>query len=255
VFGAAVFTYHAQSDGPVIPPGVRLFQLTADPDAAAAAPVGEAIVCNVAAAVARLLARSTCSPAPWPQRPTPPPSAASGSPISPGYLMARIAQRRPRGSIVVEEAPSSRNAMNAHLPIDEAGGFFTTGSGGLGYGLPAAVGVALARPDRRVIAIVGDGSSLYAIQALWTAAQLVGNLSIVLINNGGYFALKHMASAYGLGQAVGVDIGGIDYVGLARSFGCAAERVDDPAALDDALAQLFASPRPTLLEVAVAATL
>jgi benzoylformate decarboxylase len=86
--------------------------------------------------------------------------------------MQQIAALRPAGSIVVEEAPSSRQAMQDHLPMLEADSFHTCASGGLGHGLPAAVGVALGRPDRKVIGLIGDGSSMYSIQALWTAAEL-----------------------------------------------------------------------------------
>ncbi len=165
--------------------------------------------------------------------------------------MQQIAQLRPRDSVIVEEAPTSREPMNEHLAIDMPDGFFTTGSGGLGYGLPASVGVALARPDRRVVALIGDGSSMYGVQALWTAAQLKLPMTIVIISNGGYLALKHMGNMFQMTNLVGVDIEGIDFVGLARSLGCEAARVRSSADLDEALTQALASSGPYVLEVPV----
>jgi benzoylformate decarboxylase len=92
--------------------------------------------------------------------------------LTDAYLMQQIAALRPEDSIVVEEAPSSRGAMHDHLPMLHRDAFHTCASGGLGHGLPAAVGVALARPGRKVIGLLGDGSAMYSIQGLWTAARL-----------------------------------------------------------------------------------
>jgi benzoylformate decarboxylase len=165
--------------------------------------------------------------------------------------MQQLAALRPEGSIVVEEAPTARDPMNEHLPIREADGFLTTGSGGLGYGLPASVGAALARPDRRVIAIIGDGSAMYSIQALWSASQLKLPMTFVIVNNAGYLALKHMGEMFQMKELVGVDLPGIDFVGLARALGCQASRVERAEALDEALQTALSSDRPYLLDVAV----
>ena len=102
------------------------------------------------------------------------------------------------------------------------GQFYTMASGGLGYGLPAAVGVALAKPDRRVIAIIGDGSLMYSIQALWTAAQHRLPLSVVVINNGGYGAMRSFSQTLKVKAPPGIDLPGIDSVQIAKGFGCAA---------------------------------
>ncbi len=251
VLGAPAFTYHNETKGPFLPDGARLFQVVNDADQAAYTPEGVAVVANVALAVGDLLAR----PAPVPRPPARGrdaiPVLEPADPIPPRYLMQQIAQLRPRDSVIVEEAPTSREPMNEHLAIDMPDGFFTTGSGGLGYGLPASVGVALARPDRRVVALIGDGSSMYGVQALWTAAQLKLPMTIVIISNGGYLALKHMGNMFQMTNLVGVDIEGIDFVGLARSLGCEAARVRSSADLDEALTQALASSGPYVLEVPV----
>src|SRR6201999_2607568 len=98
------------------------------------------------------------------------------------YLLQQIAHLRPPGSVIVEEAPSSRGPMHDFLPILERDTFYTCASGGLGHGLPAAIGVALARPEARVIAVLGDGSSMYSIQGIWSAVQLKLPVAFIIIN-------------------------------------------------------------------------
>src|ERR1700734_2885797 len=137
VLGAPVFTYHVEGHGPHIPAGATLVQLTDDPAAAAWAAVGLSIVTNLKLGVAALLQSSP----PKPQRPAPPEPARAGRQapdrLTEAYLMQQIAALRPAGSVVVEEAPSSRPAMQDHLPMLEADSFHTCASGGLGHGLPA----------------------------------------------------------------------------------------------------------------------
>jgi benzoylformate decarboxylase len=251
VLGAPAFTYHNETKGPFIPEGSRLVQIVCDPDQAAYTPEGMAIVANVGLAVNDLLQHRPSTPRAPAKGRGPPPKLEPRSPIPPRYLMQQIAALRPKGSIIVEEAPTARDPMNAHLPITEADGFLTTGSGGLGYGLPASVGVALGSPGKRVLALIGDGSAMYGIQALWSAAQLKLPMTIVIINNAGYLALKHMGEMFQMKELVGVDLPGIDFVGLAKALGCGASRVESAEALDGALEAAFASGRPYLLDVVV----
>ena len=251
VLGAPAFTYHNETRGPFLPDGARLIQVTSDPDQAAYTPEGAAIVANLGLAVQALLAHPAPGPRPPAKGRAARPRIEPSTPIPPRYLMQQLAALRPAGSIVVEEAPTSRDPMNEHLPITQADGFLTTGSGGLGYGLPASVGVALARPDRRVIAIIGDGSSMYGIQALWSAAQLKLPMTFLIINNAGYLALKHMGEMFQMKELVGVDLPGIDFVGLGRALGCQAARVEQAGDLDGALKAALASDGPYLLDVAV----
>jgi len=154
VVGAPAFTYHNETQGPFLPAGAKLFQIVSDPDQAAYTPEGVSVVGNVGEALTELLARGGRRARPKAQGRGRLPEIAPSTPIPPRYLMQQIRRRRPEASIIVEEAPTARDPMNDQLPIEHANGFLTTGSGGLGYGLPASVGVALGSPGRRVIALV-----------------------------------------------------------------------------------------------------
>ena len=170
VLGAPVFTYHVEGTGPHVPPGATLFQLTDDPSMAAWSPVGTSIFTGLKAGIAELLEQAKPRERPAPAVP-PRPSRLPRTRLTDAYLMQQIAAHRPAGSVIVEEAPSTRPPMHDHLPIVEQETFYTCASGGLGHGLPAAIGVAMGRPGAKVIAILGDGSSMYSIQGLWSAAQ------------------------------------------------------------------------------------
>src|SRR5271165_5035741 len=168
VLGAPVFTYHVEGFGPHIPEGARLFHLVDDPAIAAWAPVGLAVVTSLKSGIRDLLEGPEPRHRPSPGERVSAP-VLSGPALTDKYLMQQVALLRPKGSIIIEEAPSSRAAMHDYLPILDRDGFYTCASGGLGHGLPAAIGIALARPREKVIALLGDGSSMYAIQGLWTA--------------------------------------------------------------------------------------
>src|ERR1700722_9794631 len=252
VLGAPVFTYHVEGHGPHIPAGATLVQLTDDPAAAAWAPVGLSIITNLKLGITALLQH----PAPQPPRPAPPEPAraAKQAPdrLTEAYLMQQIAALRPAGSIIVEEAPSSRPAMQDHLPMLEADSFHTCASGGLGHGLPAAVGVALGLPKRKVIGLIGDGSSMYSIQALWTAAELRVPVAFIIVNNGSYQALVEFGTHFKLTDLPGAQLPHLDYCALARAQGVAALRVERCEELDAALNSAFAATQPMLVEVRVA---
>jgi benzoylformate decarboxylase len=166
-------------------------------------------------------------------------------------LLQQIAALRPAGAVIVEEAPSSRGPMHDHLPMIERDSFYTCASGGLGHGLPAAVGVALARPGNRIIALLGDGSSMYTIQGLWSAAQLGLAMTFIVINNRSYEALREFRHHFALDRLPGTELPGLDFCGLAQSQGVAAIRVDRIEELDGALTTAFQSPKPILVEVVV----
>ena len=175
-----------------------------------------------------------------------------GPGLTDAYLLQQVALLRPNGSVIVEEAPSSRSAMHDYLPIVDRDGFYTCASGGLGHGLPAAIGIALARPREKIIALLGDGSSMYAIQGLWTAAQLGLGVTFVIIKNRRYEALLEFGRYFGLQRTVGTSLPDIDFRLLAEGQGVEAISVDRAEALDDALRSAFANlTGPTLVEVAV----
>ena len=256
--GAAAFTYHVEGHGPHVPPGAQLVQLIEDPGTAAWTPEGTSAVGGVRLGVQDLLARP--APPTLSSRTAPPlraarPRAEPSALMSVQYVMQTLAEVRDAHSIVVEEAPSSRAAMHAYLPILHSETFYTMCSGGLGYAMPAAVGVALAKPGSKVIGLLGDGSAMYSIQALWSAAQLRLPITFIILKNRRYAALQEFAPTFGFGpddKLEGTELPDLDFLALARGQGCDAVQVSDAAQLHQVLRDALAHPRAILVEVDVA---
>lgn len=182
-------------------------------------------------------------------------SGAPGTPIDPAFLMMTLADVLPRDAIVVEEALTAAPALATFVPVHSPTGFYGLASGGLGFAMPGAVGISLAHPGRPVVVAVGDGSAMYGIQALWTAAQQQLPVTYVVIDNGGYRILRERLLARGRTRNfVGMEIAqpALDFVAMAQGLGVAATRIEDPARLRDALQVAIASGRPSLLAVAIA---
>ena len=249
VLGAPVFTYHVHTGGEFLKPAARLFLITDDPDEAARAAVGAAITGSPRAGLRGLLARLG-SGVPRSQRGREPaaPPPMSGRPTG-AQVMAAVDGLLPPGGVVVEEAPTHRNDLWEHLRIRRPGSFFAGASGGLGWALAAAPGVALARPGQAVACVVGDGSALFGIQALWTAVQWRLPVTFIILNNGGYGALKSFGRMLGIAAAPGHDLAGLDFAAIAAGFGCPARRVTDAAHLESTLDAAFASHATSLVEV------
>ena len=250
--GAPAFTYHVEGAGPHIPVGAKLVQLIDDPEYRGLDALGRRRHREHSARPDRSLGAPRA--APRPSRRAGRRLRASNLPsrISVAYLMQTLAELRDPGAIIVEEAPTARTPMQAYLPITRSEGYFTMDSGGLGYGMPAAVGIALAKPGARVIGLIGDGSAMYSIQALWSAAQLELPIAFIILNNRRYAALQDFAPVFGFAEGeavVGTELPAIDFVALAKSMGCAATRVDEPGRLREALGHALRAEVPTLLEV------
>ena len=178
------------------------------------------------------------------------------SAVDPAFLMMTLADVLPREAIVVEEALTAAPALATFVPVHSPTGFYGLASGGLGFALPGAVGISLAHPGRPVVAAVGDGSAMYGVQALWSAAQQQLPITYVVIDNGGYRILQERLLARGRStNLVGMELRdpAIDWVAVAQGFGLAATRVSEPAALRGALRQAIASGRPALVQVMMAA--
>ncbi len=177
-------------------------------------------------------------------------------PITPLALVHAVAEALPPEAVVVDETISSGAGLRTFLRSDDARSFFGLRGGGIGWGLPAAIGVKLALPDRPVVGLIGDGSAMYTVQALWTAAHQKLPVVLVILNNASYRILKVRTHAMkGLAvqhdRYVGMDLDSprVDFVGLARSLGVAAEGVSKTAEVGPALARALASGGPTLLDV------
>ncbi|MDH7798250.1 MULTISPECIES: benzoylformate decarboxylase [unclassified Beijerinckia] len=249
VLGAPVFTYHFPGSGGHLREGTGLGLISDDPRHVTGAALGDAMLSNIRLATEQLgdRVRSRAARADGPARVIRRIEAPAG--ITPDFLFQTLDDVRSPQSIIVEESPSTRSTMHDHFPIERPRGFFATASGGLGYGLPAAVGAALTRPEHPVILIIGDGSSLYAIQALWSAAEYDADLLIVVLNNGGYEALRGIARTESAPRIDGVGIGHIDFVAIAQAQGCAATRCERGAELNACLRDLLNRKGPRLLEV------
>lgn len=175
-------------------------------------------------------------------------------PIDPDWLLLKTVEALPQDAIFVEEALTAAPLVPALLPYRDRYGFHGLASGGIGWGLPGAVGASLANPGRPVVCFTGDGSAMYTIQALWTAAHHRLPVNVVLINNGGYRIIKQrLLSFHGSREFVGMDFTdpSVDFAGLARSLGLEAIQVSDPATLAATLQSAFARPGTKLIEVMV----
>jgi benzoylformate decarboxylase len=179
---------------------------------------------------------------------------AKASPIDPDWLTLQIAEHLPRNAVVVNEGLTSSRHITDLVPFRDRYDFHALASGGIGWGVPAAVGVALAQAPRPVCCYSGDGSAMYSIQALWTAAHHKLPITYVIANNGGYRIIKQrLKSFHGNDHYIGMDFAdpAIDFAALARSMGMPAETVGDPAAVGPALERAFSTPGPKLLDVVV----
>ena len=249
--GAPVFVYHTEGFGPYLPEGAELYQLIDDPDGASMLATGSSVVTSLHLGIADLLERAQPRRRATPRGRDKPPRVAPGATISVEYLMQTISEVRPPDSIIVEEAPSSRVGLQKYLPINRADGFFTCSSGGLGHGIPGAIGMALGNPGEKVIGVVGDGSSMYTIQGLWTAVQLQLPITYVIVKNGRYQALEDFGRHFGLSHTPGTRLPGIDFVMLAKGQGVDGVCVSRPDELADALRTAVAATHTSLVEVVV----
>ena len=142
----------------------------------------------------------------------------------------------PRDAVIAEECPSSKGDLDRYLLSDDPGSFYSVPNGILGFGLPAAVGLQMANPKRRVVCPIGDGSLQYSIPALWSAVQQDAGVIVIVLQNSDYSALKGFCDFTNVGRNVhGMDIPGIDTVKLAEGYGMAARAVERPEDLEPVL--------------------
>ncbi len=252
VIGSPIFNYYPYVPGSIVKDGTRVIQLTDDPDEAARAPVGNSVVGDLRIAIEQLIellpASERALPAPRLQPETPP----AQTPISTAFLMHTLAQVMPSNAIMLQETASNANVLKQFLRTNGSGQSYHAGSGGLGWAMPAAVGVQLAKRDRPVVCVVGEGASMYSIQALWTAAQHRLPIVFVVPRNGEYAILKAFAEFEQVGQNIpGLDVPGFDLVQIAQGFGCQAQRIEQPEDLKTALQMAMDNNQPTVIEVLI----
>ncbi len=181
--------------------------------------------------------------------------AAETSPIDPAYLMLRFTESLPRDAVVVDEGLVSTYSLPKFLSLRGPRDYYGLASGGLGFAVPGAVGISMALPGRPIAVMVGDGSAMYGIQGLWSAAHERLPITYIVANNRGYRIIKErLVSFRKTDRFTGMDLRDpdIDFVSLAGSFGLAARRVSDPQDIAPALREAFASGAPNVVDVRVA---
>jgi benzoylformate decarboxylase len=251
VIGAPVFTFHVEGHASIFDGATTIFQITDDPTAAAVMPFGTSIIATIKSALTMLIDLLPETRRAMPAGRTLPSAPRAGDPIPAEFLMHTLSVAMPGNAVLVEEAPSHRPTMHRFMPMRGQDSFYTMASGGLGYGLPASVGVALGRPGIRTVCLVGDGSAMYSIQALWTAAQRKLPLTVVVINNLGYGAMRAFSQVMQVRNVPGLDLPGIDFVRIAQGLGCDAVRVGKSSELAPALKRGLAHDGVSLVEVMV----
>lgn len=180
-------------------------------------------------------------------------------------MMHELAAAVPADTIIADEAVTSRPALNRAFEFEKAGDIYGIRGGALGWAMPGALGVKLAHPGRPVLAVVGDGASMYTVQALWTACRYNIPVVYAICNNQAYRILKVNMEVYlrdmlddreRASEYVGMDFANrLDLAMMAQAMGVHGERVDDPAEIGPAMARAFDSGRPALLDISISGAL
>lgn len=255
VVGAPVFRYYPYVAGDYLPKGAKLIHVTDDPDMSGKAAVGDSLVSDaklflvdiLSAVDKRALTLKT------PLRAAPEPADMDEMPLMPPAVMATLAAHAPKDVVVVEESPSMVAELQKRWHFDKPDTFYTFASGGLGWGLPAAVGLALGERksgrDRPVVCLMGDGSFQYSIQGLYTAAQQGVHLIYVVLQNHEYGILKEFAELEHTPNIPGLDLPGIDIASLSRGYGPKTTAVSTIAELEDAYKKALAHKGASVIVV------
>jgi benzoylformate decarboxylase len=266
VVGAPVFRYYPYVPGPYLPPGLRLLHISDDPAETARAPVGDSALGDAVLSLIALKdllgdckskagkAREGLAHRMAPHAPGAAKVSEDGR-LTAAQVFNALNEIRPANTILVEESPSNLGDLHAAWRITEPDTFYTFASGGLGWNLPASVGIALAERDsgrnRPVIMIVGDGSFQYSVQSIWTATQLRLPILIVVLRNEEYAILKSFAALEDAPGVPGLDLPGFDIVSVAKGYGCDAVRLEDLERIKKAATDAWNKSRPTVLEIPI----
>jgi benzoylformate decarboxylase len=259
VIGAQIFRYYPYVAGAYLPEGAELLQITNDPYDAAAAIVGDSLLADAKLAldalndVIREVKSRPAPAAPHIERKLPSPP---NSPLTALEAFATLSELRPANAILVNETASNFGDLAQYWPINEPGTYYTFASGGLGWGAPAAVGVALAQKrlgtGRPVIAAIGDGSLQYSVQSLYTAAQQRLKLIYIVPCNDEYAILKEFAVLEQTPNVPALDLPGIDIVATAKAFGCFGVSAHTTEEIKKAFKAALSADGPTVIAIPIA---
>jgi benzoylformate decarboxylase len=214
--------------------------------------MGDAIVADVRLTLEALLDSIEPSgrEAPSPRAPAEPPEESD--PMSASAAIAALADVFPADGIVAVESPASTFAIRNRLRLGRPGSYYFSAGGGLGFALPASIGVQMAQPERPVICVLGEGSAQYAIQSFWTAAAYDVPVTFLVLRNDEYAILKWFGQIEQVTGAPGLDLPALDVASVAEGYGVAASRVEGREALTEALREAIAAEAPRLVEARVA---
>jgi benzoylformate decarboxylase len=260
VVGAPAFRQSGYAPGRLVEEGTRLAVVTDDPEELHRSPADVAVLAPPAAVCRAVAGRLPARDAPPPEPlslPDPPPPPKEGEPLAASHVLSALAQRLPRNAIVLEEAPVDRPELAHRLPAREPLGYLSAAQGGLGFALPGSTGLRMALPDRPVVAVVGDGSAIYQIQAVWSAAHYNIGTVFVVLSNGGYAVMDVLAGLHG-GSGPWPGFGEIELAAVAQGFGCPARRIrtfeELTTTLDEVVPTLADRSEPLLLDVVIEPT-
>ncbi len=253
VLGAAVFRYHRWEPSTYLADGTHVVQVTQDVREATRAPFGRSVVADVAR-TATVLAEGVRDR-----------GRRRGEPGSRELPAARTSPEGMTGTEILEVLNAHVNDTVAYvnetttldldylerIAIDRPGRYHFPASGGLGFGLPVAVGMSIGDPAKTVVATVGDGSANYGITALYTAARRRTRTVFVIVNNSGYGALAGFARRMGVPDVPGLQLGGIDFVSIAEGYGVPARRTTTRAEFEAAYQEALVSTGPVLIDAQV----
>jgi benzoylformate decarboxylase len=248
-FGAPIFMYHEFADGDYLPAGAELWAVTADPDEAARAPVGHILIGDPAEAVKRLAdtipgaGRPPLAQEPLPQADT------TGPAFTKEAILDAVNEAKTDSTVIAHEWTSTMTAAWDRLELTSPGSLYLSAAGGLGWGLPGAIGLQLGDPSRRVVALIGDGAVHYSVSGLWTAAHYNIPVVFVVARNSEYRALKEFSRFMHDPDAPGMELPGMDIPGIAESYGVQSQRVKSLADLTHAIKDGLSSDQPHLIEI------
>jgi benzoylformate decarboxylase len=249
VFGAPVFMYHEFADGDYLPAGAELWAVTSDPDEAARAPVGHILIGDPADAVKRLADTIPATGRPPLAREPLPEADTIGPAFTDEAIIDAVNAAKTDSTVFAHEWTSTLVNVWDRLEITRPGSMYMSAGGGLGWGLPGAIGLQLADPSRRVVALLGDGAVHYSVSGLWTAAQHNIPVVFVVVRNSEYRALKEFSRFMHDPDAPGMELPDMDIPGIAASYGVQSERVKSLSELTRAVKDGLSSDRPSLVEI------
>jgi len=251
VIGSSVFAYYPNLAGPFLAEGTSLVAITSDPDEAARAPMGDAIVADVKLTLTALLEHldgTDRDPPPvWPQ----PTRMEETDPLNASTIHSVLREELPENGIIILESPSSTMALRNQLRISKPNSYFFGAGGGLGFGLSAAVGIQIAEPERPVVCVLGEGSVQYAVAAFWTAHAYDVPVTFLVLRNEEYAILKWFAEIEQVTGSPGLDLPALESAKIASGYGVESTMVKTADEVQAALKEAIADPRPRLIEVPI----